>query len=196
MKYYAIKVGNETGIFTSWEECQRHVSGYPNAVFKSFSNIHDAEAFLFEKENTEIYDTYAYTDGSYNAELDLCGYASILYYNDKKFLLSGTCANTYSLNNITGELKAVVETVGHCIGLGVKELTIYHDYIGIDMWATNKWKANNPITKRYQRYMNSIKNQITISFQKVRGHSGDEGNDEADKYAKEAFEIEREWEEI
>lgn len=196
MKYYAIKVGNETGIFTSWEECQRHVSGYPNAVFKSFSNIHDAEAFLFEKENTEIYDTYAYTDGSYNAELDLCGYASILYYNEKKFLLSGTCANIYSLNNITGELKAVVETVGRCIGLGIKELTIYHDYIGIDMWATNKWKANNPITKRYQRYMNSIKNQITISFQKVKGHSGDKGNDEADKYAKEAFEIEREWEEI
>ena len=196
MKYYAIKVGNETGIFTSWEECQKHTSGYPNAVFKSFSNIHDAEAFLFEKENTEIYDTYAYTDGSYNSELNLCGYASVLYYNDKKFLLSGTCDNICSLNNVTGELKAVVETVKHCIELGIKELTIYHDYIGIEAWATGKWKTNNPITKRYQTFMNGVKNQISVSFQKVKGHSGNKGNSEVDKYAKDSFETTYNWEEI
>ena len=42
-KYYVVWEGHEPGIYNSWTECQRQVSGYKNAVFKSFENRNVAE---------------------------------------------------------------------------------------------------------------------------------------------------------
>ena len=46
MKYYAIKVGRKTGIFTDWDECQSLVKGFKGALYKSFKNEEDAKAYL------------------------------------------------------------------------------------------------------------------------------------------------------
>lgn len=54
MKYYAVKVGKNTGIFTTWPECQENVHGFPGAEYKSFSNLEEAEAYI-EKVSTEVY---------------------------------------------------------------------------------------------------------------------------------------------
>ncbi|WP_416139821.1 ribonuclease H family protein [Halomonas sp. HK25] len=43
-KFYVVWVGRQTGIFTSWEECNRQVKGYPKARYKSFPSREDAEA--------------------------------------------------------------------------------------------------------------------------------------------------------
>ena len=43
MKYYAVKSGRKVGIFTSWDECQKQVNGYANAIFKSFKSLDDAK---------------------------------------------------------------------------------------------------------------------------------------------------------
>lgn len=45
-RFYAVAVGEEPGIYTSWERAKRHVNGYPGAIYKGFSNKHDAERFL------------------------------------------------------------------------------------------------------------------------------------------------------
>jgi hypothetical protein len=45
-KYWAVKVGRKTGIFTSWNECKEQVHGYSNAVQKRFRSLEKAEAFL------------------------------------------------------------------------------------------------------------------------------------------------------
>jgi hypothetical protein len=45
-KYWAVKVGRKTGIFTSWNECREQVHGYSNAVQKRFRSLEKAEAFL------------------------------------------------------------------------------------------------------------------------------------------------------
>ncbi|EKF38583.1 ribonuclease H1, putative [Trypanosoma cruzi marinkellei] len=50
-KYYAVAVGLKTGIFESWDECRRHVSGFPNALFKSFKTLEEAQAFLVKKDD-------------------------------------------------------------------------------------------------------------------------------------------------
>ncbi len=44
-KYYAVQKGRTTGVFFSWAECQKQVTGFPGAVFKSFLTIEEAEAF-------------------------------------------------------------------------------------------------------------------------------------------------------
>lgn len=44
--YFAVKVGRQRGIFLTWVECAKQVSGYPRAKFKGFITIQEAEAYL------------------------------------------------------------------------------------------------------------------------------------------------------
>lgn len=45
MKYYAVAIGKKPGIYTTWEECSRYVTGYKGARFKSFSTKEEAEKY-------------------------------------------------------------------------------------------------------------------------------------------------------
>lgn len=51
-KYYTVWNGREIGVFSTWEECESHVKGYPRAEYKSFPTLEEAEnAFFDEYEN-------------------------------------------------------------------------------------------------------------------------------------------------
>ncbi len=41
-KWYVVWVGNNPGIYDSWEECKAQVDGYPGARYKSFNNQTEA----------------------------------------------------------------------------------------------------------------------------------------------------------
>ena len=43
-KYYVVWKGRETGIFEDWPTCQRLVSGFPGAEYKSFTSAAQAQA--------------------------------------------------------------------------------------------------------------------------------------------------------
>ena len=43
-KYYVVWQGRETGVFTTWAKCQAQVVKYPDAKFKSFPTLAEAEA--------------------------------------------------------------------------------------------------------------------------------------------------------
>lgn len=49
-KYYAVRVGRNTGIYNTWEECKEQVHGYPQARYKSFEKFEDAEKFMNEED--------------------------------------------------------------------------------------------------------------------------------------------------
>ena len=46
VKYYAVKNGIKPGIYTSWQECEENVKGYPKADFKSFPTKEQAVEYI------------------------------------------------------------------------------------------------------------------------------------------------------
>lgn len=51
-KFYAVRKGKRTGIFTSWTECEAFVKGFEGAEFKSFPTEEDCKKYLAgEEEN-------------------------------------------------------------------------------------------------------------------------------------------------
>jgi viroplasmin and RNaseH domain-containing protein len=45
-KFYAVRKGHSTGIFTDWPTCQQATAGFRGAEFKSFPTRQEAEAYL------------------------------------------------------------------------------------------------------------------------------------------------------
>lgn len=197
MKYYAVKVGRETGIFTAWSDCERQVKGYPNALYQSFKTKEEAEAYLSDDNEPKTLFTidtsrpYAFVDGSYNPETEMFGFGYFIRLDEKrKYKGQGAKKNGFSsMRNVAGELYGVISLVKKLVKLQVPEIDLYYDYTGIEYWATGKWKANNELTQRYQRYMNELSQDIKINFIHVKAHSGVAQNEYVDALAKEAVGI-------
>jgi viroplasmin and RNaseH domain-containing protein len=49
MPFYAVARGKQTGIFSTWDECQMQVKGFSGAVFKKFKSQSEAEEFIDKK---------------------------------------------------------------------------------------------------------------------------------------------------
>lgn len=45
-KFYAVRRGRKTGIFNSWAQCKAQIDGFSGAVYKSFTTLAEAEAYL------------------------------------------------------------------------------------------------------------------------------------------------------
>ena len=159
-KFYAVKKGKVPGIYTSWDACKSMVHGFPGAVYKGFATRAEAEQFLEEKkEEQKEPENYAFVDGSFNSATSVYGYGGFL---------------------VLGSMAAVKEAVA----MGLTDLTIYYDYMGIEMWATGAWKRNKQGTIAYYDFIQSVNDKISLHFVKVKGHSGVEGNEEADRLAR------------
>ncbi|KAK4542734.1 hypothetical protein LTR36_006306 [Oleoguttula mirabilis] len=46
LKFYAVRVGKQPGIYHTWAECLDQVRGFPKAMFKSFTDLADAQHFV------------------------------------------------------------------------------------------------------------------------------------------------------
>lgn len=50
-KYYAVKIGRNPGIYETWDECSREVTGFSGAKYKSFKTREEALDFISDSKN-------------------------------------------------------------------------------------------------------------------------------------------------
>lgn len=192
-KYYAVRIGKKPGIYRSWEECKAVVDGFSNARYKSFTTLEEAERFMGE-DSASSSDTsaYAFVDGSFNGVTKLYGYGGFLCCEGKEYVLQGNGDDPAlaEMRNVAGEICGSMAAIAKALELGLDEITILYDYLGIEMWATGAWKRNKEGTIAYYDYISSVKDRIKIHFKKVEAHTGVEGNERADRLAKQAVGLE------
>ena len=200
-KYYAVRKGRTPGVYTSWEACRQMVDKYPGAQYKSFRTPGEARAFAGISSADDIGSTvsagvekspedecYAFVDGSFNASTGVYGYGGFLVAEGVRHVLqgSGREPDMAGMRNVAGEVLGSIAAMEKARSLGIKSLTIYYDYTGIEMWATGAWKRNKKGTIAYYDYVQRIKSELSLRFVKVKGHTGVEGNEEADRLARQA----------
>ncbi len=195
-KYYAVRSGYHTGIFNTWEKCRKEVSGYSKAEYKSFTSIEAAKKYLGIHEQISLFNddtpkgstAVAYVDGSYNIQERRFGCGVVIFYGGKEFTFRRAFDNSSltQMRNVAGEIEGAKLAMQWCIDNNIEEIDIYYDYEGIEKWCTGEWKTNKDGTIAYKKFYDSIKNNLKVSFNKVKGHSGNHFNDMADTLAKQA----------
>ena len=194
-KFYAVKKGKKTGIFSTWDECKEQVTGFKGAVYKSFKTLSEAEAFLEKSEEKienieEVDGVYAYIDGSFDRINGIYGSGVVIVDGDKRheYKHAGNREDYAQLHNVAGELEAAKFVMWYAVDKKIKEITLFYDYQGIEAWAVGDWKANLPYTQDYVKFYNKVKTAVKVNFVKVKAHTGIELNEVVDKLAKEAIE--------
>ena len=195
-KFYAVRKGYNIGIYNTWDECKKQVNGFSGAEYKSFTLKEEAEEYIGLNIRTEKvnYDNRveAYVDGSYEHSIREYGSGVVILKNnnvEKTYSTKGKKESLVSMRNVAGEIEAAKIAMNYCLDNNIENLILYFDYEGIEKWCTGVWKTNKEGTIEYKKFYDSIKSKLNVEFVKVKAHSGDKYNEEADKLAKSAIGI-------
>ncbi len=134
-----------------------------------------------------------FTDGSYRDGVQGWGFVALngddeVVYSDKGSL-SGE--DSLGMNNIGAEIAGVVNAIRWAHKTGYKDIEVVVDYTGLQKWADGEWKTKKRNTRRYARFIRAARDGygLTIKITWVRGHSGNTGNEIADRLAGQALEL-------
>lgn len=191
MKYYAVRIGRNPGIYHTWDECKRETMGFKGASFKKFSTREDAETFINEieedkKESAEKDELVVYVDGSYRNSDKSHSYGVYMFNDEEEYTYSMRFFKDSDMRNVSGEIKGAMRAMEEAAKLGKKKIYLHYDYEGIRSWALGFWKTNKEGTIYYKKFYDSIKDKLEVKFIKVEAHTGVKYNELVDKLAKEA----------
>ena len=205
-RFFSVRKGRVTGIFTDYNRVQDSVKNYSGAEYKGFATRKEAEEYLGIKtidtvdvieylpeelstsNNTDT--LVAYVDGSYCKQIttEYYGAGVVLIHPNEQETISLKGTDGIELNNVAGELAASMHAMKVAKDKGYKKLNLHYDYVGIENWLTGSWQTKNKYTKLYnQYYIQKIKPFLEVEFTKIKSHSKDMHNDEADLLAKRAL---------
>ena len=179
-KYYAVKKGKSTGLFTDWSSCQEAIKGYSGAEYKSFTTEKDALLYLMgekvkEKKviKSEIQKLKAlnqcnvYTSGSYDSAYSKCTLVVIIQdLMDKKVYFSTVIDELCDKQKtIASELLSAFVGLQIANDLGYTDIRLYSNYEGIKQWATKAWTPKNIIASNFVKYIDDNKDKNIQVYQ-------------------------------
>lgn len=191
-KYYAVAVGHIPGIYLTWDEAKAQVIGYKCALYKSFTSMKEAQAFMQSASGAKPdkkYRAIAYCDGSCEKNEGGYGYVTIIDGNVRKFY--GKVPYSPCTNNIA-ELYAILKVVTKLSDYDSILIRTDSNYsitaisaYGPD-WKKNGWKDKHgkpvPNAELIDEIMDLIEGDW-VDFEHVDGHAGEEYNEMADVLA-------------
>lgn len=199
MKYYAVKTGRTVGVLDSWDTCQKSISGFSGADYKSFNTREEAEAYInnvdvaLQNIQADIKQGYvvAFCDGSFDKKKNRYSHGVLIIdslMQEHEICGSGINTKFISSNNVIGEIFGVIYALDWAVSNGCEKIKIYHDYEGLSKWISGEWKTKSEAAKMfvaiyYKKYADFLK----VEFKKVKGHSNNKYNDKADELAKRAL---------
>ncbi len=199
-KVYAVRKGRKSGLFYSWPVCQEQIKGYSGAEYKSFPTEEEAKNYLaggtslaqlpsIEMSNPGPDTMLAYVDGSYNLATKeySAGVVALWRGVEVTFSEKADDPNLQNMRNVAGEIMGAQIAMNYALEQEANILVIYHDYEGVEKWCTKAWEAKQEGTKKYKAYYEQVAKQLDIRFVKVKAHSGDQYNEQADRLAKDAL---------
>lgn len=192
-KFYAVKKGKITGVFNNWQDCRESVDGFPNAEYKGFATMEEAEAYLGDGDVPAAGEIpkppgrlEVYVDGSYEDSIKKYAFGCVFLLRDGIRLAYGNGDNPQSLQhrNVTGEMLGAMYAVRTAMLNGFREVELCYDYEGIEKWVTGAWRSKTELTRKYAASMREWGRSIRIIFTKVPAHCNIKYNELADRTAK------------
>ncbi len=198
-KVYAVRAGNQTGLFDSWAACEASIRGYSGAEFKAFSSVAEAKDYLAGTKKQPADDAKlpefpqsddtltVYVDGSYDDGMKVYAFGCVCLLSDGRVLTyygNGTDEASCSMRNVSGELIGAMYAVLFAIKNRFSALDLCYDYAGIEKWAVGEWKTNKELTKKYADFMKRQSRYIDVRYHKVCAHTNQTYNEMADQAAK------------
>ena len=135
-----------------------------------------------------------YVDGTFYNEMYGGGYC--VYENGN--LIYQDCGigknipELLAMRNISGEMTAAMHAT-YWLYKNNKTGIIVHDYTGLSKWVTGEWQATKEYTQKYRDFMSWYYQNGIITFEWVKGHTKVEGNEIADRLAKQSVFYKEEW---
>lgn len=133
-----------------------------------------------------------YVDGSWSDPLNSYSYGAVVIRDGRvidSLMGSGSDTKYTESRQIAGECFGAIAGIHWAKEHGYSSVTVYYDYLGIEKWATGYWKARKQVSKDYQTFYKTLSKDISITFSKVKAHTGVEFNELADELAKKALGI-------
>ncbi|MCL4113882.1 UNVERIFIED_CONTAM: hypothetical protein GTU68_028219 [Idotea baltica] len=140
-KYYVVWQGVTPGIYTSWNDCQLQIKGYPAAKYKSFPSLSEAEAAYGEDYNNHYVSTSNIISNSLSVDAACSGSPGTMEYrgvwtNDKSPVFHKGPFR-YSTNNV-GEFLALVHGISWLQQQNMNDIPIYSDSRTAIAWLRNR----------------------------------------------------------
>ena len=195
-KFYAVVSGRKPGIYSTWESTKEQINKFSGAIYKSFSNLEDAQNFITPSVMTpppspqlsRSNKISIYTDGS--CKDGKCGYAVIIINGDEITSRHGKVPEIYKTNNCA-ELYAIYVA----LSLVKRDVVIHTDSeyskncltVYIHDWMRHGWDGISNKDLILATY--DLTKGRSVEFVHVKAHNGNKYNEACDKLAKESIGI-------
>ena len=145
-KYYVVWKGNITGVYKSWEKCQKEIKNIKGALFKSFGNIEEAQKAYemgydeYKKNSVKDHVLDGPELNSISVDAASSGNPGIMEYQGVDTKTKEVLFKMGPFNNATnniGEFLALVHGIA-ILEKDLKKKIIYSDSITAMSWVRKK----------------------------------------------------------
>ena len=201
-KFYAVRKGNQTGIFSTWDECKQAISGFSGAQFKKFSTKEEAEAFMNGHESFK--QANGHESFKHAKDLDYSQFDIVIHTdggcrnhgNNKNHKHYRATNGNFGKTNNYMEIAAVANALYSVNKLGISREKIL---VVCDSKYALKASDNNFMAKHAQtnfkmangevwQKINELEPKFTnLTWAWIHGHTGEDGNEEVDSLLNETM---------